>query len=99
MRLKVEIDDLTPDQWATAQEVLRESYDIPERANRMCLTLVHGDEERHVEAPAGMLTGLLLSMAIRPTLQIIHSAMGHLLDPFNPVVVATLTPDDDRLPK
>jgi hypothetical protein len=89
MRLKVEIDDLTPEQWDQAQKTLKTSYDIPENASRVCLTLVHGEEERHVETPVSALTSLLWGMS----LALAFEALGE--------AVKTSTrwaPDDDRLP-
>jgi len=90
MRLKVEITDLTQDEWEQAQRTLKTSYDIPDGASRACLILIHGDEERHVETPVGvlssLLTGLNLGSAFRGLSRAIKTAM------------AALTPDDDRLP-
>lgn len=91
MRLKVEINDLTPEQWEQAQKILKAEYTIPDGASRVCLTLIHGNEERHVETPVGALTGLLtglnLGQAFRGLSQAIKTAM------------AALTPDDPALPK
>ena len=84
MRLKVEITDLTPEQWEQAQNILKTGYTIPDGASQVCLTLVHGNEERHVETPVGALTGLLTGLNLG---QAIKTAM------------AALTPDDPALPK
>lgn len=92
MRLKTEINDLTPDQWEQAQKYLKTGYDIPDGASRVCITLVHGDEERHVEAPVSVLTGLLFSLNLVPAFRQLADAMTKIR------AMAVLTPDDDRLP-
>ena len=69
MRLTVNIDGLTPEQWVKAQQILRSEYDIPDGASRVCLTLVYGAEERHVETPVSALTGLLLTMTLTPAIR------------------------------
>lgn len=92
MRLKTEINDLTPEQWEQAQKILKTSYDLPENASRVCLTLVHGEEERHVEAPVSALVGLLISLTLTPAIHQLADAMTKIK------AMAVLTPDDDRLP-
>lgn len=62
MRLKVEIDGLTPDQWDHAQKVLQARYEIPDGASRACLLLMYEGEERHVELPASRLSGFLMGL-------------------------------------
>lgn len=93
MRLKTEINDLTPEQWEQAQKILKTSYDLPENASRVCLTLVHGEEERHVEAPVSALVGLLISLTLTPAFHQLADAMTKIR------AMAALTPDDDRLPE
>ena len=66
MRLKVEIDDLTPEQWDQAERLLKDSYDIPEDASRVCLTLIHGPELRHHEVPVSAFTTLMWGMSLAP---------------------------------
>jgi hypothetical protein len=90
MRLKVEIDDLTPEQWRHAQEILQASYDIPEGVGRACLTLIHGDEERHVEIPAAKVSGFLMGLSLAPAFKALATSVK--------LAMAALTPDDDRLP-
>jgi hypothetical protein len=92
MRLKTEINDLTPEQWEQAQKTLKTGYDIPDGASRVCLTLVHGDKERHVEAPVSVLTGLLFILNLVPAFRRVSDAMTKVR------AMAALTPDDDRLP-
>ena len=69
MRLQIEITDMTDGEWKYAQEVIRAEYQIPAGASRVCLTMTHGDEERHVEMPlasfVGVSTGLILAGAFR----------------------------------
>jgi hypothetical protein len=102
MRLKAEIDDLTPDQWEQAQKILKTSYNIPENASRACITLVHGQEERHVEAPVSALISLLWGLSLGPAFKALgettRASMRHMRERFNPVAVAALSPDDNRLP-
>jgi hypothetical protein len=90
MRLKVEIDDLTPDQWSCAQRMLQVSYDIPDGASRACVTLTHQGEERHVEMPAsrvsGLLMGLTLTTELRELGRTVNEAMRHIRAPFQTVV-------------
>lgn len=90
MRLKVEITDLTPDQWDQAQKILKTEYTIPDGASRVCLTLIHGNEERHVETPVGALTGLLTGLNLGQAFRGLSKALK--------TAMAALTPDDDRLP-
>lgn len=66
MRLKVEINDLTPEQWEQAQRLLKTEYTIPDGASRVCLTLVHGDELMHVETPVSAFTTLMWGMSLAP---------------------------------
>lgn len=91
MRLKVEIDELTPDQWRHAQEVLRTSYEIPDGASRACLLLMHEGEERHVELPASQLSGFLMGLSLVPAIQGLGRAVK--------LAMAALTPDDASLPR
>lgn len=90
MRLKVEINDLTPEQWEKAQKILKTEYTIPDGASRVCLALIHGNEERHVETPVTALTDLLMSLTMGQSIK-------RLMDQVR-VAMAALTPDDDRLP-
>lgn len=80
MRLKVEIDELDADQWDQAQRLLQAQYDIPENASRVCLTLVHKEEERHVETPVSALTGLLLTLTLVPAFRSATESMRKLVD-------------------
>jgi len=91
MRLKVEINDLTPDQWNHVQSLLQARYEIPEGAGRACFTVIHGEEERHVEMPASKVSGVLLGLTLVPTFR---ELAKHLK-----FAMAALTPDDDRLPR
>ena len=87
MKANVQIDQLTDGQWMAAQELLQPSYDIPAHVSRVCLTLVHGEETRHVEAPVSVLFALTGVLVLTPALQATGMAM------------ALLTPDDDGLPE
>jgi hypothetical protein len=87
MRLKVEIDELTPDQWEQAQRMLQASYEIPDGASRACLLLMHEGEERHVEMPVSkvsvLLMGLNLVATFREMSRVVDEAMRHVRDPFH----------------
>ena len=86
MRLKAEINELSPGQWRHAQEVLLTSYDIRDSATRVCLTLVHGEEERHVELPVAVFIAVMSGLSMISATEKLSAAR------------AILTPDDDRLP-
>lgn len=90
MRLKVEINDLTPEQWRQAQRLLKTEYTIPDGASRVCLTLVHGDELMHVETPVSAFTSLMWGMSLASVFKGLNQSTK--------VAMAALTPDDDRLP-
>lgn len=66
MRLKVEINDLTPEQWDQAQRLLKTEYTIPDGASRVCLTLIHEGEEWHLETPVSRFTTLMWGMSLAP---------------------------------
>lgn len=66
MRLKVEIDDLTPEQWDQAQRLLKTEYTIPDGASRVCLILMYEGEEWHVETPVSAFTTLMWGMSLAP---------------------------------
>lgn len=85
MRLKVEINDLTPEQWEQAQEVLQAEYEIPNGASRMCLTILHGEEERHVEAPVMTLVSVVMSLTIAPAIRKLSDAVRESSNMFTPV--------------
>jgi hypothetical protein len=89
MRLKMEIDDLTPDQWCRAQEILQVSYDMSDGASRACVTITHQGEERHVEMPVSRVPGLLMGLALTETLRelgrTVNEAMRHIRAPFQTV--------------
>ena len=86
MRLKVEITELVLAQWDAVQRVVRTEYEFPENASRACVTLVHGDEERHAEMPLTALMGLLVVLGMTPSIEALN------------VALAALAPDDARLP-
>lgn len=90
MRLKIEIDDLTQDQWRSAQEILKTAYDIPDGASRACLLVMHEGEERHVEVPASTVSGFLMGLNLIPAFRQVTDAVK--------LAMAALTPDDERLP-
>lgn len=91
MRLKVEINDLTPGQWEHAQRILQASYEIPEGVGRACLTVIHGQEERHVEMPASKVSGVLMGLSVFPAFQELSRQIRTAL--------AVLTPDDSQPPR
>lgn len=90
MRLKVEIDDLTPDQWEQAVRLLKTEYTIPDGASRVCLTLLHEGEEWHLETPVSAFTSLMWGMSLAPAFKALAAPVK--------LAMAALTPDDDRLP-
>lgn len=90
MRLKIEIDDLSPEQWRYFQESLQARYEIPDGVSRACLTVIHGDEERHVELPASRVSGLLMGTNLATTFFQLGKSVK--------LAMAALTPDDARLP-
>lgn len=91
MRLKVEIDDLTPEQWDQAQRLLKTEYTIPDGASRVCLILMHEGEEWHVETPVSAFTSLLWGMSLAPAFKALAASVK--------LAMAALTPDDPALPK
>jgi hypothetical protein len=91
MRLKMEIDELTTDQWEHAQKILQAVYDIPDGASRACLVLSHKGEERHVEMPASKVSGFLMGLSLVPALRQMTDAVK--------MARAALTPDDPDLPR
>ncbi|HEU4751970.1 MAG TPA: hypothetical protein VFU47_02600, partial [Armatimonadota bacterium] len=64
MRLNSTLSGLTDEDWALIQELLRPSYEIEARAVRVCLTVVHGAEERHVEIPLGTFTEVMVALTL-----------------------------------
>lgn len=91
MRLKVEINDLTPEQWDQAQRLLKTKYTIPDGASRVCLTLIHEGEEWHLETPVSAFTTLMWGMSLAPAFKELTRAFKEAM--------ADLTPDDPALPK
>jgi hypothetical protein len=78
MRVQTTITDLSEDQWAFAQEVLRTQYEIPAGSSRACLTLEHAGEERHVELPLAALIGFQSALGLHASLRAFRTAMAAL---------------------
>lgn len=76
MRLQTTITELAPEQWVLAQKVLRTEYKIPENASRVCLTLEHQGEDRHVEMQVGTYIGLLASLGLTSLANAIEETMS-----------------------
>lgn len=85
MRLTTTLTDLTPEEWALAQSILRPGYEINPDAIRVCLTVVHGTEERHVELPLGTFVEVMACLGLERTFRKFHAALG--------TAKAALTPD------
>lgn len=85
MRLTTTLTDLTPEEWALAQSILRPGYEINPDTIRVCLTVVHGTEERHVELPLGTFVEVLTCLGLERTFRKFHAALQ--------TAKATLTPD------
>lgn len=64
MRIQSTITEVTPEQWAYFQRTLKTSYTIGENDPRVCLTVQHEGEERHVEMPLGIYAGTLTGMGL-----------------------------------
>lgn len=90
MRIQTTITDMDPDQWVTAQGILQAEYDIPADATRVCLTLNHQGEERHVGIPLGAYIGLLGALGMDSLTQGLRTAMAVVMPDTFPV---ELTPD------
>lgn len=78
MRIQTTISDMDPDQWVVAQGILQAEYDIPADATRVCLTLNHQGEERHVGIPLGAYIGLLGALGMDSLTQGLRTAMAVL---------------------
>lgn len=91
MRLKVEINDLAPEEWDQAKRLLKTEYTIPDGASRVCLTLIHEGEEWHLETPVSAFTSLLWGMSLGLAFRQLAATVK--------VAMAALTPDDPALPK
>lgn len=76
MRYQIEITELTDVQWVAAQRVLRTSYEFPEGANRVCLVIVHGDEERHAEMPMGSFITIAMTLGLAPSVHAMNAALA-----------------------
>lgn len=81
MRLATTLTELTEEDWTMVQALLRPSYDIKANATRVCLTVVHGAEERHTELPMGAFFEVMAGLAV-------HRTLRNTL-----VALAALTPD------
>lgn len=84
MRLATTLTDLTPEEWALAQSILRPSYEINPEAVRVCLTVVHGPEERHVELPLGTFVEVITALGLERMFRKFHQLR---------TAQAALTPD------
>lgn len=62
MQIKVTIEDLSQEHWEYVQRVVRTSYEFSENTVRVCATFTRGEEERHVEMPMGVMTGLMVAL-------------------------------------
>lgn len=78
MRVHTTITDMNPDQWETAQNIIRPGYDIPDGATRVCLILHHEDVERHMQLPLGSYIGLLGALGMDGMLDGLRTAMAAL---------------------
>lgn len=63
MRLNSTLSGLTDEDWTMIQELLRPSYEIKPNATRVCLTVVHGAEERHTELPLGTFVEVMAALS------------------------------------
>ena len=72
MRLATTLTGLTSEEWALAQSILRPAYEINPDATRVCLTVVHGPEERHVELPLGAFVEVITAMGLERMLHRFH---------------------------
>jgi hypothetical protein len=59
MKVRVEVDNLTDEQWEVIGKVLRTEYPIRENMLVVCVVIAHGEEERHVQMPVNVLAHLL----------------------------------------
>ena len=78
MRLTTTLTELTDEDWTTVQGLLRPSYDIKPGATRVCLTVVHGAEERHAELPLGTFVETLAALALGRTVRNALTALAAL---------------------
>ena len=85
MRLATTLTELTDEEWALAQSILRPSYEINPEAVRVCLTVVHGDQERHVEIPLGTFVEVIAALGLERMFRKFHAALS--------TAKAALTPD------
>jgi hypothetical protein len=78
MRIQTTITDMSGDQWVVAQGILTAEYDIPADATRVCLTLDHEGEDRHVGIPLGAYIGLLGALGMDSLTRGLLTAMAVL---------------------
>jgi hypothetical protein len=64
MRLTTTLTELTEEEWGVAQSILRPSYEISPDAIRVCLTMIRGPEERHVELPLGEFVDVMAALGL-----------------------------------
>lgn len=72
MRLTTTLTELTEGEWGVAQSILRPSYEISPDAIRVCLTVIHGPEERHVELPLGTFVEVTAALGLERVFEKIH---------------------------
>jgi hypothetical protein len=73
MRIQATIIELTDEQWSQFHEVLKTEYQFHEGDSRVCLTLIHGNEERHLELPLAAFGPLMNNRGVGEAL---HAAFG-----------------------
>lgn len=72
MRLATTLTGLTEEEWALTQAILRPSYEINPEAVRVCLTVIHGPEERHVELPLGTFVEVMAALGLERVFEKIY---------------------------
>jgi hypothetical protein len=69
MRLNSTLTELTDEDWTLIQELLRPGYEMKPNVTRVCLTVVHGAEERHTELPLGTFVEVMAALTLGRTMR------------------------------
>lgn len=93
MRIQSTMTDLTEVQWAFVNATVLTSYPIDDLETRVCLTIEHGEQERHVEMPMGSYISLLTGVRLIPLSQTLSRFRENVRASMAKVAEAALTPD------